>query len=95
MGNTIPPPNLKIGQVNRQIYKVPHLHDARRGPICLVTSSAVIITHKKWVSGKTLENFIHKDRRRNVGCVHHNSRRGELNLVGTVSLHILTAGVAS
>jgi hypothetical protein len=33
------------------------------GPIRLVR---LVITHKKWVSGKTLENFIHKDRRRNV-----------------------------
>ena len=41
------------------------------GPICLVRPSAVGITHKKWVPGKTLENCIHKDRRRNVGCVHH------------------------
>jgi hypothetical protein len=28
MGHTISHTNLKIGQVNRQIYKVPHLHDA-------------------------------------------------------------------
>jgi hypothetical protein len=41
------------------------------GRIRLVRPSAVIITHKKWVSGETLESFIHKDRPRNVGCVHH------------------------
>ena len=41
------------------------------GRIRLVRPSAVSITHKMWVPGKTLENFIHKDRRRNVGCVHH------------------------
>ncbi len=28
--HTISHTNLKIGQVNRQIYKVPHLHDARK-----------------------------------------------------------------
>jgi hypothetical protein len=27
--------------------------------------------HKKLAHEPTLENFIHKDRRRNVGCVHH------------------------
>jgi hypothetical protein len=27
--HTISHTNLKIGQVNRQIYKVPHMHDAR------------------------------------------------------------------
>ena len=41
------------------------------GRIRLVRPSAVSITHKMWVSGKTLENFIHKDRRRNVGCIHY------------------------
>jgi hypothetical protein len=43
------------------------------GRIRLVTCrpSAVIITHFHWTSGKTLENFIHKDRRRNVGCIHY------------------------
>ena len=30
MGHTISQTNLKIGQVNRQIYKVPNLHDARK-----------------------------------------------------------------
>ena len=30
MAHTISHTNLKIGQVNRQIYKVPHLHDARK-----------------------------------------------------------------
>jgi hypothetical protein len=29
MGPTISHTNLKIGQVNRQIFKVPQLHDAR------------------------------------------------------------------
>jgi hypothetical protein len=29
MAHTISHTNLKIGQVDRQIYKVPHLHDAR------------------------------------------------------------------
>ena len=43
------------------------------GRIRLVRPSAVIITHKKWVSGKTLESFIHKDRPRNVGCIHYRS----------------------
>ena len=42
------------------------------GPIRLVRPSAVSITHKMLASGPTLENCIHKDRRRNVGCVHHN-----------------------
>jgi hypothetical protein len=41
------------------------------GRICLVRPSAVIITHKKWVSGETLEKFIHKDRPSNVGCFHY------------------------
>ena len=41
------------------------------GRIRLVRPSAVSITHKMWVSGKTLENFIHKDRRRNVGWLHY------------------------
>ena len=41
------------------------------GPIRLVRPSAVSITHKMLAPGPTLENFIHKDRRRNVGCVHH------------------------
>ena len=45
------------------------------GPIRLVRPSAVGITHKKWVPGETLENCIHKDRRRNVGCVHHRESR--------------------
>ena len=40
------------------------------GRIRLVRPSAVIITHKTWAPGLTLENFIHKDRPRNVGCVH-------------------------
>ena len=43
----------------------------KSGRIRLVRPSAVITTHKMWVSGKTLENYIHQDRRRNVGCVHH------------------------
>ena len=41
------------------------------GRIRLVRPSPVIITHKKWVSDETLEKFIHKDRPRNVGCVHY------------------------
>jgi hypothetical protein len=41
------------------------------GPIRLVRPSAVSITHKKWKYEPTLENFIHKNRRRNVGYVHH------------------------
>jgi hypothetical protein len=41
------------------------------GRIRLVRPSAVIITHKKWVYRLTLENFIHKDRRRNVGYLHY------------------------
>jgi hypothetical protein len=40
------------------------------GRIRLVRPSTVIITYFHWMSGKTLENFIHKDRRRNVGCIH-------------------------
>jgi hypothetical protein len=44
------------------------------GRIRLVRPSAVIIAHKKWVSGETLENFIHKDRPRNVGCIHYRRR---------------------
>ena len=41
------------------------------GRIRLVRPSAVIITHKKWVYRLTLENFIHKDRRRNVEYLHY------------------------
>jgi hypothetical protein len=41
------------------------------GRIRLVRPSAVSINHKKLAHEPTLENFIHKDRRRNVGCVHH------------------------
>jgi hypothetical protein len=44
--------NLKIGQVNRRIYGVPHLHDAQKWShlsrdIQIIRPSAVIITHKK------------------------------------------------
>jgi hypothetical protein len=45
------------------------------GPIRLVRPSAVSITHKMLAPGPTLENCIHKDRRRNVGCVHHRKMR--------------------
>ena len=41
------------------------------GPIRLFRQSAVIITHKTWARGLTLENFIHKDRPKNVGCIHY------------------------
>ena len=46
------------------------------GRIRLVRPSSVIITHtqsegSEWVSGETLENFIHKIRPRNVGCDHY------------------------
>ena len=44
------------------------------GPIRLVRPSAVIITYFQLASGQTLENFIHKNRPRNVGCVHHSSK---------------------
>ena len=44
------------------------------GPIRLVRPSAVIIDHKKWVYRLTLENCFHKDRRRNVGCLHYSFR---------------------
>jgi hypothetical protein len=52
MAHTISRTNLKIGQVNRQIYKVPRIHDARLwSHSSLVRPSAVIImviiTHKK------------------------------------------------
>ena len=48
MARTISHTILKIGQVNRQIYKVPHMHDAQKWShsIRLVRPSAVIITHK-------------------------------------------------
>ena len=71
MAHTVSHTNLKIGQVNRQIYKVPHLLMLESGRVRLVRPSAVIITHKKWVPSKTLENFIHKDRPRNVEWFHY------------------------
>jgi hypothetical protein len=46
MAHTISDTNLKIGQVNRQIYKVPACMMLESGRIRLVRSSAVIITHK-------------------------------------------------
>jgi hypothetical protein len=39
--------------------------------IRLVRPSAVNINCFHWMSGKTLEIFIHKDRRRNVVCIHY------------------------
>ena len=41
------------------------------GRIRLVRPSAVIITYFQLASGQILENFIHKDHPRYVGCVHH------------------------
>jgi hypothetical protein len=55
------------------------------GRIRLVRPSAVSITHKKLAYEPTLENFIHKDRRRNVGCVHHTGDLGERGKYGPVA----------
>jgi hypothetical protein len=71
MTHTVSHTNSKIGQANRQIYKVPACTVLVCGPIRLVGPLAVIITHKKQMYRKTLEKFIHKDRPRIVGCVHY------------------------
>jgi hypothetical protein len=43
----------------------------KSGRIRLARPSAAIINYKKWVYRLTLENFMHKDRRRNVGWLHY------------------------
>jgi hypothetical protein len=51
MGHTVSHTNLKIGQVNRQIYKVPRVHDAR------LWSHSTIVHEGSWrilVTRKTL-----------------------------------------
>ena len=40
------------------------------------------------MSGKTLENIIHKDRPKNVGCIHYTARgRGDLKILGAIKLN--------
>ena len=71
MAHTISHTNLKIGQVNRQIYQVPDLHDPR---LWSHPSSETLSCHYHPFLGRVGRNFrkfIHKDRPRNVGCIHH------------------------
>jgi hypothetical protein len=63
---------LKIGQVIDKFTRFPTCMMLESGRIRLVRPPAVIITYFLLNVRQTLENFIHKDRRRNAGCVHYN-----------------------